>query len=82
MIKALLNWRYYVLFLLGFVATVGIFGVPDDNSPTWFTDMLLSKVIGFGAGYILYRLIIYWSKRNLIPELDEIAKDKEDDLWE
>jgi hypothetical protein len=80
--KALLNWRYYVLFLLGFVATVGIFGVPDDNSPTWLGDLIFSKVIGFGAGYIVCKLVGYWSKRNLIPEFDEITKDEEDDLWE
>ena len=79
--KAFLNWRYYVLLLLGFVAIIGIFGVPDDDSPTWFGDMIFSKVVGFGAGYSMYRLIENWSKNNLIPELDKLTKE-EDDLWE
>lgn len=79
--KAFLNWRYYVLLLLGFVAIIGIFGVPDDDSPTWFGDMIFSKVVGFGAGYAMYRLIKNWSKNNLIPELDKLTKE-EDDLWE
>lgn len=79
--KAFLNWRYYVLLLLGFVAMIGIFGIPADDNPAWFSDMILSKVIGFGAGYAMYRLIEHWSKNNLIPELDKLAKE-EDDLWE
>lgn len=79
--KAFLNWRYYVLLLLGFVAIIGIFGVPDDDSPTWFGDMIFSKVVGFGAGYAIYRLIKHWSKKNLIPEFDELTKE-EDDSWE
>ena len=79
--RALLNWRYYVLLLLGFVAMIGIFGVPADDNPAWFSDMILSKVIGFSAGYAMYRLIDHWSKNNLIPELDKLAKE-EDDLWE
>lgn len=79
--KAFLNWRYYVLLLLGFVATIGIFGVPADDSTTWFSDMVLSKVVGFGAGYAICRLIEHWSKNNLIPELEKLTKE-EDDLWE
>ena len=79
--KAFLNWRYYVLLLLGFVAIIGIFGVPDDDSPTWFGDMIFSKAVGFGAGYAIYRLIEHWSKKKLIPEFDELTKE-EDDLWE
>ena len=80
--KVLMNWRYYVLAVLGFISMVGVLGMPDEDSPTWFMDMLLSKAIGFGTGYIMCRLTLYWSKRNLIPELDEIEKEEEDDLWE
>lgn len=79
--KALLNWRYYVLLLLGFIAMIGIFGIPADDNPAWFSYMILSKVIGVGAGYAMYRLIEHWNKNNLIPELDK-QTEGEDDLWE
>lgn len=80
--RAFLNWRYYALLLLGFVAIIGIFGVPADDSPTWFGDLILSKIIGASAGYAMYRLIEHWSKNNLIPELDKLTEDEEDDSWE
>lgn len=76
--RALLNWRYYVLLLLGFVAIAGILGGPADDSPTWLSDLIFSKVIGFGAVYIFCKLAGYWSKRNFIPEFDEIIKDEEE----
>lgn len=80
--RVFLNLRYYVLLLLGFVAIIGIFGAPADDSPTWFGDMILSKVIGFGAGYVHLKLFDHWSKNNLIPELDKLTEDEEDDSWE
>ena len=77
--KVLLNWRYYVLLLLGLIATVGIFGTPADGSPTWFVDMIVSKVIGFGAAYYYYRLMMYWCNKGYTPELEKLNRILGDD---
>lgn len=80
--KAILNWRYYILFIIGMVATIGIFGVPDDNLPPmkWTANLLVSKGIGALAGYAFYKLIAYWEVRNLIPEWTKMYQDMEDEL--
>ena len=31
--KALLNWRYYVLMVVGMIAVIGTFSVPIDDQP-------------------------------------------------
>lgn len=82
MMKAILNWRYYVLLIIGFVACVGIFGVPDDSLSDlrWTMSLLISKGIGALAGYVFYKLITYWEVRNLIPEWTKIYQDMEDEL--
>ena len=69
------------MFLLGNIAIIGVFGVPIEGSPIWFIALFLSKAIGLGAGYALYKLINYWSKSDLIPEFDKITKEEED-KWE
>lgn len=76
LLKALLNWRYYVLLLLAFVTTFGVFGEPSDEVTSWFGVFIISKSIGFSAGYVIYRLASYWRRNNLIPELDELVKEE------
>ena len=75
--KALLNWRYYVLILLLTVTLFGVLGESDIDGAAWFAVFIISKVAGFLAGYIMYVLYRYWSSRNLIPELDELAKEED-----
>jgi len=69
--KILTNYRYYVLFVLVTVAMLGIFSVPVDDLP--FVQLLYtlvsSKVIGFGAMYIIAKLTKRWKKLGTIPEL-------------
>ena len=62
--KILTNYRYYVLFVLVTVAMFGIFSVPVDDLPfvQWLYTLVSSKVIGFGAVYIIAKL-------GTIPEL-------------
>lgn len=52
--KALLNWRYYVLILLLTVTLFGVLGESDIDGATWFAVFIISKVAGFLAGYIMY----------------------------
>lgn len=75
--KVLKNWRYYVLLLLGTIAVFGIFGVPDDDSKTFLADMIISKIIGFGAGYIIFRLYLHWSKEDYTPEIDKLINEED-----
>lgn len=69
--KILTNYRYYVLFVLVTVAMFGIFSVPVDDLPfvQWLYTLVSSKVIGFGAVYIIAKLIKRWEKLGTIPEL-------------
>lgn len=61
--------RYSIISILLVVALIGIFSEPIKGSN--FTLVLLaSKTIGFGAGYLLYRLIKSW---NLISNIDNVA---------
>lgn len=81
--KALLNWRYYVITVIGLIAIIGIFSVPIDDLPfgVWLSALIVSKVIGFGAIYLNLRMIVYWEARNLIPEMSKMMQE-EDGVWE
>ena len=80
--RALLNWRYYILTILAMLTILGIFSEPLPDSETWYRDMFISKLIGFGSGYLFAKLVQYWEARNAIPELSEELNEEEDDLWE
>ena len=69
--KILSNYRYYVLVVLATVAIIGIFAVPVDDLPfaQWCYTLISSKVISFGAGYIIAKLIKRWEAKGTIPEL-------------
>lgn len=69
--KVLTNYRYYLLALLAVLTILGIFSEPAEELPmlTWLWALFTSKAVGFGAGYVYYRLYTRWEKRNSIPEL-------------
>lgn len=79
--KAILNWRYYILTILAMLTILGIFSEPLPDSETWYRDMFISKLIGFGSGYLFYKLVQYWEARNAIPELSE-ELNEEGEIWE
>lgn len=74
--KALLNWRYYVLMSVGIIAIIGTFSAPVDAQPydAWLFILLISKIIGFSSWYFFYRLTAYWERLNLIPEMSKIIQ--------
>ena len=76
--KAFLNYRYYVMIIVGLVVILGIFSIPDENLSlmrcVWM--LLVSKSIGFGAGYGLYRLVAYWESKNIVPELSKMIAEE------
>lgn len=77
--KALTNWRYYILLIIAGIATLGIFSIPDDDLSTidWMKCLLISKLIGVSAFIAYAKLIKIWEKRNLIPELSNLIKEDE-----
>lgn len=53
-----------VSFLLGIFAIgmLGIFAIPMDDSPTWFSDLLFSKLIGGACFWIFSKFYDHWKK--------------------
>lgn len=75
--KALLNWRYYVIVALGvvgFLALLRAFGEP--MVPMSFAEFLLhfilSVSISFGCFKALRVLVAKWKAQNKIPEYDKL----------
>lgn len=64
---------YCILFVLGFIATIGIFSEPEPALDTarWTAVFVVSKSVGFAAGYIAYRLLVRWEKQGKIQVLDD-----------
>lgn len=77
--KAIINWRYYVLFIIAGIAIIGIFSNPDDNLSMieWLKSLIISKSIGVAAIFGYARLMNTWEKKNLIPELSNLIKEEE-----
>lgn len=72
--KIILNWRYYVLLVIGSVSVMGLIGCPRDYEGfAWFVALILSKCIGFLFGYWYFRLFKYWDSRNEIAEFSNIV---------
>lgn len=65
------NWRVHVLTILVMVAAVFILGNCDDMG-----YLLLTKGIGFGVAYIIYRLGKYWNAKGKINELMALAEEE------
>ena len=65
------NWRVIVLTVLGMVAAVFILGDCDDMG-----YLLLTKGIGFGIAYIIYRIGKYWNAKGKINELMALAEEE------
>lgn len=74
MLKAFLNWRTYVLLVLTSVALLLLMADVYDYWPnfTGFFLTVLTKIACCGMFYFVSKLIRYWERRNLIPELTEI----------
>lgn len=66
---------YTVLFVLGFIALIGIFSEPEPalDMTRWTIVFVVSKSVGFAAAYALYRLMVRREKEGKIklPDDDE-----------
>lgn len=78
--KAIFNWRYYVIFTLfavGFLAIGRAFGepAPTMTEAEWYWQVLMSVAVGFGSFYALYRCIRYWEAKDEIPEFTNLKNE-------
>lgn len=71
------NWRYYAMMIIGFVAVVGVFSIPEEDLPMlqWLFSLLWTKAVGIGAGYTLFKLVERWEAKNLVPELSKMIEE-------
>lgn len=67
------TFYYAVLFVLGFITILSIFSEPDTalDNVRWFTVFVVTKAVGFAAGYAAYRLLVRWEKQGKIQVLDD-----------
>ena len=75
--KALINWRYYVLFAIAVVAVVGMFAIPEEDVSfgEWAKVMIISKSVGISAIVLFFVLFIYWDRKILTNELSKLLND-------
>lgn len=64
---------YGILFVLGFIAILGIFSEPEPelDMVRWITAFIVSKSVSFVSGYMAYRLLVRWKKQGKIHILDD-----------
>lgn len=76
--KTTINYRYAVLAVLLGIAIIGIFSIPADglSFSKWLVVMMLTKAIGFAAAFCFYKLLIFWDKSNIIPQLSKLINDE------
>lgn len=65
------NWSVHVLTILVMVAMFLLLGDCDDMG-----YLLLTKGVGFGVAYIIYRLGKYWNAKGKINELTALAEEE------
>lgn len=54
--------RIAILITFFTVGMLGIFAIPMDDSATWYSDLLLSKVIEAGCLWVFYKLYEVWKR--------------------
>ena len=65
--------RECMIFALLMITVIGIFSVPADGCMDWFGSFLVSKAIGFATGFIMYKLVMYWSaNKMLVDNVDDL----------
>lgn len=75
--RILTNYRYYVVALVGIVATLLLVAFPDEHLPfgAFCAILLLMKFAAFALYYTLYLLIAFWAPQ--MPELWKLIDEEE-----
>lgn len=72
--KAFTNYRYYVLFVLNFMAAILFIAMPSDSWSTlrFIAFLVLTKAVACLLIYVTMILIAHWSDKHEIPEIDSL----------
>ena len=72
--KALTNYRYYVLFAVNFMAAILFIAMPSDSWSTlsFIAFLVLTKAAVCLLIYVTMVLISHWSDKHEIPEIDSL----------
>lgn len=74
--KALTNYRYYVLFALAIISFVGLFSEPSEDlsSAMWLLVLITTKVLGIVCVLAISNLATRWQEEGKLPEITELFK--------
>lgn len=73
--KALTNYRYHVLFLVGLVAVLGLLSTPAEGASSYWLALIAGKAIGFTFAAVWYMLLRIWDNRGELPELANLINE-------
>lgn len=78
--KAITNYRYWVLAIICTVALLGTFSVLQDDAPllTWIY-VLVTKIIGFASFLLYITLAEKWMKAGKLPELKKFFGEDDEE---
>ena len=79
--KAITNYRYWVLTIVCIVALLGTFSAPQDDAPllTWIYVLVTSKIIGFASFLLDIALAEKWMKAGKLPELKKFFEEDDEE---
>ena len=63
--------RELFLIALYLIMVFGVCCAPEYGAPHFFLELIVSKAIGVGAGWVWWKLYQYWGKRHLIYSWEE-----------
>lgn len=73
--KALTNYRYHVLLLVGLVAVLGLFSTPAEGVSSYWLALIAGKTIGFTFAAVWCKLFRIWDNRGELPELANLINE-------
>ncbi len=56
--------RASILLGLFTIGMLGVFAIPLEDSPTWFSDLFISKLIGGTGIWVFSKLYTHWKKKD------------------
>lgn len=76
--KAVLNFRYWVLAVLGITSIVALFSSPNEELPifTWFFMLIASKVFGIAIFILFCAILEKWDEEGKVPELTGLMRER------
>lgn len=76
--KAIFNWRYYViyaLFSIGIISLLFIFSEDDRPLGAWIEMRIYLAIISAASFYIMHRLRTCWTAKGELPEFSHQTEE-------